>query len=154
MLHSSLWLFPAVLPNHVSVAAALYYQTLWQMELCFSSEMVARVLYCPQHIAMWIFLGSLECLFWVAARSDQACLFGILHGFASQGCASSLLSSFKLWYGVGLQCMDASSHLSREEFLWNVLHGTGRNWGTCCRAEFLRTDSFVVQWCGWRVWHS
>lgn len=30
-------------------------------------------------------------------------------------------------YSVGLQCMNPSSHLSREEFIRNVLHRTGGN---------------------------
>lgn len=63
----------------------------------------------------------------------------VLCGFANQGRASSLPSFFKPWYGVGLHCLDASSHLSREELLWDVLHGGLE--GTeehAVRAEFLR----------------
>lgn len=46
MLHYFLRVFAAVLPNHVSVAAAL------SDRVTDGAEMVARALYCPQHIAM------------------------------------------------------------------------------------------------------
>lgn len=149
MLHTFLWLFPDVLPNHVSVAAALDNQALWQMELCFFPLKWWHES-CIVHNAL---LGSVECFFWVTALSDQACLFGIVCGFANPGLCLFPPSFFKPC--VGLQCMVLLPILAGRSFceMSSIkLEGTEEH-GVTGRISAHRLLFSSVTWSTW-IWCS